>query len=220
MEQWIAVATGIITILGAIIAVTIYITRIQSQVREEQLIEENKCLKQQYNELCQQLTAALEVGSTALIIKREIDTQISMAKHYLNVAACSILVPFPGRSELVFLSIDSEKAEDIKKTPVPFDEGIAGYVFTYGKPYFSNNVHEDRRFFNKVDQRSGFKTKSLLCFPLKVQERTIGVIQFLNRKGDIPFNEGDVVAADRLASSLSPKVADFISNPKNFEIEF
>ncbi|HEV2678362.1 MAG TPA: HD domain-containing phosphohydrolase [Aliidongia sp.] len=64
---------------------------------------------------------------------------------------------------------------------------IAGYVATIGQMVFVDDVDhlpEDvpYRFNRDFDQKSGYRTRSVMCFPLKTPEgRVIGVVQLINR---------------------------------------
>ncbi|MGZ3421112.1 MAG: GAF domain-containing sensor histidine kinase [Polyangiales bacterium] len=62
-------------------------------------------------------------------------------------------------------------------------EGIAGEVARTGKPANVRDAYKEPRFSKAWDERSGFRTRSVLCVPLKSQlGRIIGVIQVLNKR--------------------------------------
>ena len=61
--------------------------------------------------------------------------------------------------------------------------GIAGHVFTTGVGTIVHDPYSDPRFNKKVDQETGFITKSILCAPVRtVKGEIIGVLQMLNHK--------------------------------------
>ena len=61
--------------------------------------------------------------------------------------------------------------------------GIAGAVFQSGVSEIIHNAYDDDRFNEKVDEQTGFKTKNIICAPIKTARgETIGVIQILNKK--------------------------------------
>jgi adenylate cyclase len=63
------------------------------------------------------------------------------------------------------------------------DAGIAGNVFTTGKGAIVHDPYNDPRFNSKIDQETGFTTKSILCAPIRtVKGEIIGVLQMLNKK--------------------------------------
>ena len=47
----------------------------------------------------------------------------------------------------------------------------------------------------KVDESTGFKTKSILCVPLSIKEKTIGCIELINKHDDTIFDDEDITAA-------------------------
>ncbi|HVW07564.1 MAG TPA: GAF domain-containing protein [Bryobacteraceae bacterium] len=63
------------------------------------------------------------------------------------------------------------------------DVGIAGHVFTTGVGAIVHDPYGDPRFNQKIDQETGYVTKSILCAPIRtVKGEIIGVLQMLNRK--------------------------------------
>ena len=70
--------------------------------------------------------------------------------------------------------------------------GVAGWVYTNKKGALILDAYKDDRFDKSVDMRTGYRTKSILCTPLRtVTGETIGVAQLLNKSG-APFDEQDL----------------------------
>ncbi|MBT6869830.1 MAG: GAF domain-containing protein [Candidatus Marinimicrobia bacterium] len=70
--------------------------------------------------------------------------------------------------------------------------GVAGWVYTNQKGAIILDAYKDDRFDKSVDMRTGYRTKNILCTPLRtVTGETIGVSQLLNKSG-APFNEQDL----------------------------
>jgi signal transduction histidine kinase len=89
-------------------------------------------------------------------------------------------------------------------------EGIAGWVAASGETVNIPDAYNDRRFYPAVDLRSGYRTRSILCMPMRNnQGATIGVIQVLN-KADGPFTAED----EALLSALAGQAAVSIENSK------
>jgi signal transduction histidine kinase/putative methionine-R-sulfoxide reductase with GAF domain len=69
--------------------------------------------------------------------------------------------------------------------------GIAGWVAESGGTVNIPDAYADPRFNKDIDQRSGFRTRSILCMPMPDHlGATIGVVQVLNRRGR-PFDGDD-----------------------------
>lgn len=61
-------------------------------------------------------------------------------------------------------------------------QGVAGHVAASGEIVMVSDAYADPRFHATVDESSGFRTSSMLVLPLLGRDRTIGVLQVLNRK--------------------------------------
>jgi signal transduction histidine kinase/CRP-like cAMP-binding protein len=67
---------------------------------------------------------------------------------------------------------------------MPVGKGLAGYVAKTGETVNIHDAYKDPRFNPEIDRRSGYRTHTVLCMPMRDREGTIvGVFQFLNRKG-------------------------------------
>ena len=62
-------------------------------------------------------------------------------------------------------------------------EGVAGWVAQTGEATIVNDAARDPRFARKVDTRTQFQTRSILCAPLVSRGRTIGVVEIMNKLG-------------------------------------
>ena len=91
--------------------------------------------------------------------------------------------------------------------------GIAGSIFQNKEGEIINEVYKDKRFNKDVDQETGYKTKNMICSPVKtIDGKTIGVIQILNKlKGR--FTKADL----SLINEISTQAAISIQNAQNNE---
>ncbi len=88
------------------------------------------------------------------------------------------------------------------KAPIEIGQGIAGNVVLTGRGEIINDVGSDPRFVKGHN-----KVNSMICVPLKIHERAIGVI---NISSEEPFN---YTAADlKLFMSLASQAASAIEN--------
>jgi sigma-B regulation protein RsbU (phosphoserine phosphatase) len=116
----------------------------------------------------------------------------------------------------VFL-VDSERDEiwslvglglDQHEIRLPISRGIAGWVAAHSETVNLVDAYADPRFESEVDLRLGFRTKSLLCLPIRSKSGdTIGVLQLLNKKTG-PFNSAD----ENLLRAISDHVALALEN--------
>ena len=105
---------------------------------------------------------------------------MNYTKRILRSEACSLLLVDEDSGELFFYVTDDSCA-DLEAVRIEKGQGIVGAVFETGQPLIVNNVDEDPRFFSGVDQQTGFSTKSLICVPMSVGTKHIGVVEVLNR---------------------------------------
>ena len=112
----------------------------------------------------------------------------------------------------VFL-VDHDKKEMWSKVALGADEirfpvgvGIAGAVAATGKTINIPDAYADARFNTNIDKRTGYKTDSLLTFPMTGHDgRVIGVFQAINKHGG-PFSDDDEETLASLASSAAVAV--------------
>lgn len=74
---------------------------------------------------------------------------------------------------------------------IPSGAGVAGYCFQTGETINLADAYADIRFNKEVDERTGYRTRSLFCAPVYNRNgKRLGVIQLLN-KNDGVFTKED-----------------------------
>jgi len=87
---------------------------------------------------------------------------------------------------------------------IPCDQGIVGYVFNSGESQKIDDAYLDHRFNKNVDKQTGFRTKGILCIPLKDQNNCIfGVIQAINKLKEQIFTNDDLEILELFAGQIS-----------------
>jgi len=93
---------------------------------------------------------------------------------------------------------------------LPMGTGIAGWVAEHGRSVNVKDAYKDARFDPRADHMSGYRTRSILCQPLRDnQQRVVGVIQALN-KHDGYFSPAD----DGLLLAIASQAAVCIQNSR------
>lgn len=83
-------------------------------------------------------------------------------------------------------------AEGARNIRVPIGKGIAGSVAESGVICNIKDAYNDPRFDPSFDRETGYKTKSILCGPIKDQnDNIVGVLQVINKKDDSVFSDLD-----------------------------
>ena len=105
------------------------------------------------------------------------------------------------------------------------NSGIAGHVFQTGEGLIIHDPYKDQRFNDDIDRKTGFKTKSILCAPIKTARgEIIGVVQTLNkREGRFNSEDLDLLEAMATQASVALQSSQFIEGMKKTrqqEMEF
>ncbi|MFI3313383.1 MAG: GAF domain-containing protein [Eubacteriales bacterium] len=82
-------------------------------------------------------------------------------------------------------------------------EGIAGQVIQQGNAVIVEDCQKDPRWAGRVDGQTGFKTESMICVPLQVEDTIFGCIQIINKTGNVLFDESDLQFAKGFAEYAS-----------------
>lgn len=114
----------------------------------------------------------------------------------------SLLLIDPETKELFFEVALGEKGEKVSEMRLKRGEGIAGWVAETGEAQIVNDVHADPRFFKRADDKSGFITRNMICVPVRLREKTIGVLQAINKKKG-KFNRADLDGFRALSSQVA-----------------
>ncbi len=166
----------------------------------------------------EQLNRLRILTELSALINSTLDTReirkraIEAATRLMHAETGSLLLVDPERKELFFEVALGEQGEKLKEIRLRIGEGIAGYVAQTGEPLIIHDVQNDPRFFRGADEKSDFRTRTMLCVPVKSRDTVVGVLQAINKK-DGRFNEDDL---DTLAS-LANQVAVAIENARLYE---
>ncbi len=93
--------------------------------------------------------------------------------------------------ELVYVAAFGETARTITGERLPVTEGITGRVFREGAAAMINDARNDRHFFAGMDEKSGYRTRSILAAPIRFDGDPAGVICLLNRLEEDGYQPAD-----------------------------
>jgi GAF domain-containing protein len=117
---------------------------------------------------------------------------VETARSIFGAKASSIILYDEEADELVFRAATGEGSEGLIGTRFGAGEGIAGFVLRSGEPLVVEDVTKDPRFARRVAERSGYVPKGLMAVPLLRGERTLGVLQVLDRPADARFTVAEM----------------------------
>lgn len=105
------------------------------------------------------------------------DSILGVARDELGVERGTLYFVDEARGEIW------SKIADGLAIRLPIGKGLAGTVAATGEPLILLDAYADPRFDRSQDQRSGFRTRSMLCVPIRNRDgRVVGVLQLLNKK--------------------------------------
>nr|HID12923.1 GAF domain-containing protein [Anaerolineae bacterium] len=157
------------------------------------------------HETSQVLTATLDLDSV-------LQSLMAQVRDYFQVEAASVALLDEETGELVFRVAVGEAANEVVGLRLAPGQGVAGWVVRTGKPTLVPVAHADARFYRGIDEKTGFYTRTMLAVPIKVEGRTIGVIEALNPAAGI-FDED----AQRLLLAVADLAAAAIRNAELYE---
>lgn len=152
-------------------------------------------------EISQSLAVNLDLASLLNDIKLR-------APRVVGAERCSIFILDDTRGELV-LEIPGEQ----RAFRMPADKGIAGWVVSHGVGQIVNDVEQDSRWYDAIGREADFVTRSILCVPMRLKDRTVGAMQLLNKVDGRGFNDQDM----QLLTTLAAQAAIAIENARLYQ---
>ncbi len=170
------------------------------------------------NLLERKLRQAKALMELSVLVNSTLDTR-EIRKRAIEAATClvnaetgSLLLVDRETGELFFEVALGEKGTALKEIRLAKGQGIAGWVAETGESVIVHDVASDPRFFGGADVKSTFRTKNMICVPVKTKENILGVLQAINK------NEGSFDDEDREGlSALANQVAIAIENANLYE---
>ncbi|MFC1707271.1 adenylate/guanylate cyclase domain-containing protein, partial [Planctomycetota bacterium] len=146
----------------------------------------------------EEVASLYEVGkaiSSVMDMRTLLEVIMGGAKQIMNAQGSSLLLVNEDTGDLEFEVAKGSAGDSLMKLRVKIGEGIAGTVAQTGEPLLIEDAYQDPRFNPSYDKATGFRTRSILCVPLRSKEadkRVIGVVQAINPKSGKPFSFSDL----------------------------
>ncbi len=110
---------------------------------------------------------------------------------------CTVYLVDHGSGEVFSKAAHLPELPEIR---LKLGQGVAGHVASSGETVNVPSAAHDARFFKGVDDKTGYKTESMLAAPIRDRSNTIiGVVQLLNKLGG-PFTAEDETLLQTLAA--------------------
>ncbi len=125
-----------------------------------------------------------------------------VTRKLLNADRASIFLHDPKTKELWTIV-----AHGVAEIRIPENKGIAGHVWDSGQILNIPEAYHDSRFDQSTDKKTGYRTKTILAYPLtNSDEERIGVFQVINKQGEMNFNNEDVTLLQHLSLFIASNI--------------
>lgn len=162
------------------------------------------------------LVSLVKIGRSISAVT-DIDVLLKVIAEETKIAIqadrCTVFMYDKDKNELwskVALGLDSQEIR------FPADKGLAGYVVKTGEPLNIPDAYSDPRFNPDIDKETGYTTKTILCMPIKNNNKEIiGAFQVLNKFGGaFTKRDEDLLAAIGGSASIALENAQLFEQQK------
>nr|MDJ0523316.1 GAF domain-containing sensor histidine kinase [Planctomycetota bacterium] len=134
------------------------------------------------------IEASLALGESSdltTLLRRILD----LATRHVGADRGALFIAQPATGDLVSTIFHGDELEQIH---LPTGRGIAGSVVESGRSVRIDDAYEDERFDRSIDERTGYRTRSLLVVPMRLRNReVVGAIELLNKAEGGTFDDDD-----------------------------
>jgi signal transduction protein with GAF and PtsI domain len=134
----------------------------------EKIIESAKDIIEALSKIGEAITSDLYLEDILKLI-------VAVTAEVMDSKICTLMLLDPKRKDLVIKATQSISKEYINKNPLKLGEGIAGKVAVENKPESIYDISENEVYkYHDIAKKEGLA--SLLCVPLHVKGKVIGVL--------------------------------------------
>jgi GAF domain-containing protein len=146
----------------------------------------------------ERLREALTVAAAARAIaepvshRRLLELVVETAASVIRANAGALFLIDEEAQELTFEVALGGSADEVRGLRIPVGHGIAGLVADTAQPMAVSGGGEDERVARDLQDQVGYRPETLLCVPLTLNDRVIGVLELLDREDGQPFTPDDI----------------------------
>ena len=175
-----------------------------------QLKKENTQLRNSLQELSLLNEVAIAIGST-YSLEKIIELIIQKCVKYFQVEQAVVML-LDRQQDKPFQTVVRSADQSIISLPYRLDSQLTGWMLLNNKPLLVNDLYTDERF--TISQEDNIGINSLLCAPLMLKGKMIGLISLFNKKKE-EFNENN----QRLLSIIASESAQILENARLYKEE-
>lgn len=186
----------------------------QANLERKKLLEDLKTSNINLNSRLQEINALYEAGKSlahASDLRELLNKIVELAASVTQAKIGSLMLINPADEHLTIEASIGLEPKLAKTVRLPLGSSIAGYVAKRGEPLMVKNVEKDKRF-RRINKEK-YSSASLLCAPLKITNRVLGVINMANKMHGQTFTAHDL----KLLSTFASQAAVAIDDARQFE---
>ncbi len=155
------------------------------------------------------LLEANRILSSTLDYHTLLRRMISLAAEVVDAETASVLLYDEEKKDLHFDVALSENEGALQTIRIPLGTGVAGWVARERVPQIVNDAPSNPHWLKTADQKTSFKTRSIIAVPLLFKDTLLGVVEAVNKKTGT-FNNADL----ELFSAFAAQAAVAIENAR------
>lgn len=164
-----------------------------------------------FNERVKRLIETIDIANVLTVpLTRSIVRLLEISADEIKSGEASVLVRDGEEGDLRFLCAIGAVAEQLTGMQIPAGKGIAGFVLSSGQPMAVADAGEEQTFYAEVDKKTGYSTQTILATPLRFGGEIIGVLEYINRQGDPPYEPFTPEEMDR-AANFAEAIASLVN---------
>jgi signal transduction histidine kinase/putative methionine-R-sulfoxide reductase with GAF domain len=144
-------------------------------------------------------------------LRKLFDHTVEMVAASMGAEIVSLMLVDPDHGDLFIASSRGLDSHSLSGRRTPMRSGVAGSVAAWGQALLVNNIETDRRF--RRLNHPQYRTKSLLCAPMRVQGEVIGVFNVNNKTDGSPFDADDLSVVRALIERVAGAVERAVAHP-------
>lgn len=147
------------------------------------------------------LFEATRLLNSTLDLAELLELILRIARTEVNADRGTVFLVDRQNKELWSIVAQGLESQEIR---IPFGRGVAGHVAQTGEMLNVADAYELSFFDRSFDQKFGYRTKSLLCLPIRHKSgEVVGVLQLLNQTTDGKFTKKDEEFLNKLSGHMA-----------------
>ena len=188
----------------------------RSALERRRLLERLKLATMLQERRIGELNALYEAGKSigsAANLQELLRQIVALASSVTEARVGSIMLLDEREERLTIEAAIGLEQDVVERTCLEVGDSIAGHVAQTGEPVIVEDIENDPRF--KRVNRERYGEASLLCAPLKIKNKVIGVINMANKETGTAFTQDDLKLLVTFASQAAVAVDDANQFEKN-----